>query len=207
MLFQFYQDSFWFLFCSRGSHLFGYLPDRLFVCLFAVFSLSDPDVRLFCRRSDPVSRENASPLTATTRQPPYCCLNTSSFLGLPQRESDRGQALSSHSGEYSKSAYPHRELKETKPDIINDRWAPAGLNKWIHPSPPLPRGAGRETLLFLLREGGAERTEYSRPLKMYRDILSGGTSPTSEGETQTVWKMMDECIFLDISVYFVRSYI
>ena len=58
-----------------------------------------------------------------------------------------------------------------------------------------PQSAGRKTLLFLLREGGAERAEYSRPLKMYRDILSGETSPTSEGGTQTVWKMMDKYIF------------
>ena len=69
-----------------------------------------------------------------------------------------------------------------------------------------PQSAGRETLLFLLREGGAERAEYSRPLKMHRDILSGGTSPTSERGTKTVWKLMDKCIF-DISAHFVRWYI
>ena len=70
-----------------------------------------------------------------------------------------------------------------------------------------PQSAGRETLLFLLREGGAERAEYSRPLKMYRDILSGRTSPTSEGGTQTVWMMMDKCIFWHFSPFCEMIYL
>lgn len=40
-------------------------------------------------------------------------------------------------------------------------------------------------------------------IKNVLDIVSGETISTSKGEPETVWKMMDKCIF-DISSYAVR---
>ena len=127
---------------SRGSHLFGYLPDRLlFVCLLSSHYLTRMSASL--RTIWPGVEGKREPTDSYNAPASILLSKHFIFSGSPAaRVRQRSDSVVSF-GDYSKSAYSRWELKETKPDIINDRWAPAGLNKWI-----LPKVLGEKLCYF-----------------------------------------------------------
>lgn len=144
------------------------------------------------------SQGNAGPLTATKRQPSDCVYVCHLSLYPTVRIKPRSTSpISSGTTGYLHTSTENRECPTAKRNIINDKWAPAGLNKRIHP------GKVRGEKLYISAERRSCRNSWiPSAIKNVLDSLQGKTTPTSKREPETDWKL-DKCIY-DISVHFVR---
>lgn len=145
-------------------------------------------------------QESAGPVRGTTHQPSDCVYTCDFSLFPTERIKLRSASpISLGTTGYLHTSTENWECPTAKGNIINDRWAPAGLNKRIHPAKVLWEK------LYISAERRSRRNSWIQSaIKNVLDSLQGKTTPSSKREPETDWKM-DTCIY-DISVHCVRWY-